>query len=46
MDSRSGCELPDFVMFTGDVIYTGEHADGPDVCVYPFVAFRGSGLCR
>ncbi|MDQ1914551.1 metallophosphoesterase family protein [Paenibacillus sp. GD4] len=33
-------EKPDFVMFTGDVIYTGRHSDGSTLCDNPIAAFR------
>lgn len=33
-------EQPDFVMFTGDVIYTGKHSDGSCSCGDPKQAFR------
>ncbi|MGO4548148.1 metallophosphoesterase family protein [Paenibacillus sp. 2TAB23] len=46
LQSRAAMELvldaeqPDFVMFTGDVIYTGMHADGSSTCIDPKQAFR------
>lgn len=33
-------EQPDFVMFTGDVIYTGKSPDGASLCENPIQAFR------
>ncbi|MGG1638021.1 metallophosphoesterase family protein [Paenibacillus sp. NRS-1760] len=33
-------EQPDFVMFTGDVIYTGRGSDGAVLCQDPLQAFR------
>ncbi len=33
-------EQPDFVMFTGDIIYTGRHSDGSCLCDDPIRAFR------
>lgn len=33
-------EQPDFVMFTGDVIYTGRDSDGSSLCSDPVGAFR------
>lgn len=40
MESVLAAESPDFVMFTGDVIYTGKDPDGPSLCNDPLEAFR------
>ncbi|WP_256761653.1 metallophosphoesterase family protein [Cohnella sp. WQ 127256] len=39
MELTLDTEQPDFVMFTGDVIYTGEHSDGAAFCDDPIRAF-------
>jgi predicted MPP superfamily phosphohydrolase len=40
MELIMNAEKPDFVMFTGDIIYTGRHADGSCLCPDPIGAFR------